>query len=120
LARYSIHGKSSSSKGYLTLLILPLSIITLFCFGFVITQSGNYKAGQARAASAHQSQAANKTGSLPDAGTASYNKLQTVPQAPAGTGQPASGNQGSTQSKSSKKSVPGLSPTVHDLVNKAN
>jgi hypothetical protein len=122
LAKYSVKNKSYIKKGHMSLLILPLSIITLFCFGFVLMQSKNYKNGQTEAAKTHSSNV-NQAGSLPDTGASSYDKLPTVAQP--NTSQHASTGSSSTNGKqplpsSQKKSDSGLTSTAHNIVNKVN
>jgi hypothetical protein len=111
LAKYTLTNNLNKNKGHRTLLILPLTIITLFCFGYTFAQSKSYQASKA-AASKQQSEANNTTSPINEPDPESAAKLETVEQ-------PTS-NASSSPSTTSPESKPNTKASDNSLLKKVN
>lgn len=87
LAKYSINSRQLRG-GHNALLILPLSVITLFCFGFVLMQpTRSHKTAASATANSGSSQAKNQDSALPTTESSNLPPLPLLPvvQAPTTT-----------------------------------
>ena len=119
MARYSLKHKTFIKKGHGTLLVLPLTIITLFCFGFVLMHSESSK--PASAASSRKTGRSDSTSTLPQTDSTQASEMQTVPdsssQQQSGTTSSSQNSQSSTSTDHGKK-TDDLTTKARNLINK--